>query len=60
MKPHPMLSRRVFFIVGGVAVLGGAVARAQSAPDYELPPVRYSATAPNDALSRLNARLSAG
>jgi hypothetical protein len=55
-----MLSRRVFFIVGGVAVLGGAVARAQSAPDYELPPVRYSATAPNDALSRLNARLSAG
>lgn len=55
-----MLSRRVFFIVGGVAVLGGTVARAQSAQDYELPPVRYSATAPNDALSRLKARLSAG
>jgi hypothetical protein len=55
-----MLPRRAFFIVGGVALFGCVGVRAQSEPDYELPPVRYSATVPNDALSRLKARLATG
>ncbi|MBC7365233.1 MAG: hypothetical protein H7343_00250 [Undibacterium sp.] len=37
-----------------------AAARAQSEPDYERPPIRYSATAPHDAVTRLQARLADG
>ena len=51
-----------------VARLGGAAAalalaagaRAQSNPDYEQPPVAYSATAPADALAALQPRIAAG
>lgn len=55
-----MLPCRAFIFLSGVALFAVTVASAQSEPDYELPPVRYSATAPNDALSRLKARLAAG
>ncbi len=34
--------------------------RAQSEPDYERPPIRYSASTPNDAVTRLQARLALG
>jgi hypothetical protein len=34
--------------------------RAQSAPDYEHPPVSYSATVPRDAIMRLKLRLAKG
>ena len=37
-----------------------APARAQSNPDYEQPPVAYSATAPADALAALHPRIAAG
>jgi hypothetical protein len=33
---------------------------AQSTPDYEQPPVSYSATAPRDAIARLQQRIAAG
>lgn len=38
----------------------GAVAEGQSAPDYEQPPVAYSATAPADALAALQSRIASG
>jgi hypothetical protein len=39
---------------------GAAVLRAQRTPDYENPPIRYSATAPSDQITRLQAQLAAG
>jgi hypothetical protein len=55
-----MLISRAAFSVGAVLVLGATHIHAQSEPDYEHPPISYSATAPNDALTRLQARLAAG
>ena len=39
---------------------GGAWAQAQGEPDYEQPPVRYSATKPNDAIARLQQKIASG
>ncbi len=44
--------------LGVVWVSNGA--HAQSTPDYEQPPVSYSATTPRDAVTRLQARLESG
>lgn len=46
-------------LVGALLALGAA-AWAQSPADYEQPPVSYSATAPLDAVARLQPRLAAG
>lgn len=54
-----MSLRRTLACFGGAALLG-TTGLAQSEPDYEHPPVRYSATAPRDALARLQVRLAAG
>jgi hypothetical protein len=43
-----------------VLALAGTAARGQGSPDYEQPPVSYSATAPNDALAKLQARIASG
>jgi hypothetical protein len=40
--------------------LGAAGAAAQGLPDYEKPPVSYSATAPADAIAAIQRRLDAG
>ncbi len=50
------------FFLPLIAALGPApsTAYAQSNPDYEQPPVSYSATAPQDAVTALQRRLSAG
>ena len=40
--------------------LGPAGAAAQGLPDYEKPPVSYSATAPADAIAAIQRRLDAG
>lgn len=55
-----MLHPRAAFSFGAVLVLSASAIHAQSEPDYEHPPISYSATAPNDALTRLQARLAAG
>ena len=54
-----VLCRAVFFLVSA-ALCGVGAGRAQSEPDYEHAPIRYSATAPHDALTRLQDRLVAG
>lgn len=43
-----------------LALLLPAGVSAQSEPDYERAPIRYSATAPRDAVTRLQARLKTG
>lgn len=55
MKPH----RSLFLLAAFVSAAGG-VARGQGQPDYEQPPVSYSATAPNDAITALQRRVAAG
>lgn len=40
--------------------LAAPAVRAQSTPDYEQPPVSYSASTPNDAVTKLQARLASG
>lgn len=48
----------LLYIVAFVSSI--VLARAQSAPDYEQPPVSYSASQPNDAITRLQQRFAAG
>ncbi len=56
-----MTRRRTFSVWLGIGLAcGGVSARAQSTPDYEQPPVSYSATQPQDAVSRLQERLASG
>lgn len=47
-------------IVLAVAALLPAPARAQSEPDYERAPISYSTSTPNNAVTRLQARLAIG
>lgn len=56
----PMLLPRAAFSFGVALLLSATPIHAQSEPDYEHPPISYSATTPNDALTRLQARLAAG
>ncbi len=51
---------RFFPPLVGLLGFGASVAHAQSTPDYEQSPVRYSATAPQDAVTQLQRRLSSG
>lgn len=57
-----MFSRRLTltFLFILIATGGIAALRAQGTPDYEKPPVSYSATTPHDALTRLQHRLATG
>jgi hypothetical protein len=48
-----------YLAVGGVC-LAGSFLRAQSTDAYEQPPISYSATRPNDAIARLQTRLTSG
>ena len=59
---HPDRLRRHRFLppLVGLLSLGSYVAQAQSTPDYEQPPVSYSATAAQDAVTLLQRRLSSG
>jgi hypothetical protein len=52
-------SLRLPLLLALVAILP-ATARAQSEPDYERAPISYSATTPNNAVTRLQARLAIG
>ena len=54
-----MRQRPAFFILAGSLAFSGW-ARAQSQPDYEQPPLSYSATTPRDAIAILQKRLAAG
>jgi hypothetical protein len=55
-----MLRHRVFAFLASMVCLSCVGLRAQSAPDYEHPPVSYSATVPRDAIMRLKLRLAKG
>lgn len=55
-----MLRHRVLAFVASMVCLGSVLLRSQSAPDYEHPPVNYSATTPRDAIIRLRLRLAMG
>lgn len=44
----------------GLLGFAPALTRAQNSPDYEQPPISYSATTPQDAVTRLQHRLSSG
>ena len=44
----------------GCLALMPMLVRAQGEPDYERPPISYSATTPQDAVTRLQARLTTG
>ncbi len=50
--------RHLLILAGILAGAGGA--RAQGEPDYEQPPVRYSASTPRDAIAALQRRIAAG
>ena len=43
-----------------IALMGMVIAPAQSLPDYELPPINYSATEPSNRVNQLESRLAAG
>jgi hypothetical protein len=55
-----MTQRRSSLLLAGVFILGGVSAWAQGQPDYEHPPVSYSATTPRDAIMRLQERIESG
>lgn len=55
-----MPNLRALFRASSALFASALVGYAQSEPDYEHPPISYSATAPNDALTALQARLAAG
>jgi hypothetical protein len=48
-----------WLVLGGVMLMG-VLLSARAEPDYEQPPVRYSATTPNDAITRLQKRIASG
>jgi hypothetical protein len=48
-----MTHRRSLILLAGMIAGGGGAAHGQGQPDYEQPPVSYSATAPRDAMARL-------
>jgi hypothetical protein len=52
------MSRRLLAFLA--SALGLALSGASSAPDYERPPVDYSAASPRDAVARLQAQLASG
>ena len=55
-----MMFLRALLLTVATLVLGGLRVSGQSVPDYEQAPVSYSATAPNDALARLQQRIASG
>src|SRR5688500_13017475 len=54
------MTARSLFLVTGLSVLAVASARAQGQPDYEQPPVSYSASTPTDAIARVQKRIASG
>lgn len=60
----PRLSRRggcsLALLLGVAAAFVPAAMGAQTLPDYELPPINYSHTKPQDAVARLLQRIAAG
>lgn len=58
--PDPMKCPLLFTLCALSVSLELNPLRAQSVPDFEQPPVSYSATTPNDAVTQLQRRLAAG
>jgi hypothetical protein len=54
------MTARSILLVTGLSVLAVASARAQGQPDYEQPPISYSASTPTDAMARLQKRIASG
>jgi hypothetical protein len=57
---HVSSWRGACLLLAGISTLGAARARAQGQPDYEQPPVSYSASTPRDAIARLEKRIASG
>jgi hypothetical protein len=55
-----MTAGRSLLIVAGIIGAASGSAHAQGQPDYEQPPVSYSASTPTDALARLQKRIASG
>jgi hypothetical protein len=55
-----VIRRCARLVVVGAVVVGATLVRAQNEPDYERPPVNYSAATPRDAVTRLQQRIAAG
>ena len=47
-------------LLGLMLAVAAASARAQGQPDYEQPPISYSASTPRDAIARLQTRIASG
>jgi hypothetical protein len=47
-------------LLAGIFAVGGGSLCAQGQPDYEQPPVSYSASTPHDAISQLQKRIASG
>ena len=57
---EPMRKRTMHLYGAALWALAGALAHAQGEPDYEQAPVRYSASTPRDAITRLQHKMSSG
>ena len=55
-----MTRKRLLFVLTATLTGCGSLAHAQSKPDYEQPPVSYSATEPRDAVAALQRRIASG
>jgi len=55
-----MRPQRAFLVLTVLLALVPAVVPAQGIPDYEQPPISYSATAPRDAVTALQQRIALG
>ena len=55
-----MTKRRSLLFLAGIHGLAAASAWAQAQPDYEQPPVSYSASTPHDAMAQLQKRIASG
>ena len=60
MNPRSPRRSHRFAIALAAALLRSAPAAAQSLPDYELPPINYSATEPSNRVNQIESRLVAG
>src|SRR5688572_8928103 len=58
---HRLLPLRTTWVVTtGWLFVDASTVQAQSQPDYEQPPVSYSASTPHDALAALQSRVASG
>lgn len=55
-----MRSRSALSLLAGILVFAGGAVGVQGQPDYEQPPLNYSASTPRDAIAALQQRIASG